>query len=103
MVVLDISPQIRSFIKGLEKPAVAKTLRLLLLLREYGSNLREPYTKKLTGRLFELRVRGRQEIRFIYCYWDGKVVVLTAFIKKTQKTPKLEIERAEKEFKALDI
>ncbi|GEO06219.1 hypothetical protein AAE02nite_38830 [Adhaeribacter aerolatus] len=51
-----------------------------------------------TNGLYEIRVELGSNIYRIFCCFDeGKLVVLfNGFQKKTQKTPKAEIERAEK-------
>lgn len=58
----------------------------------------EAYLKHLenTEGLFEIRVQQGSDIFRIFCFFDdGNVVVLTnGFQKKSQKTPKQEIERA---------
>lgn len=58
----------------------------------------ETYLKHIdnTDWLFEIRVQQGRDIFRIFCFFDeGKLVVLAnGFQKKTQKTPKLEIERA---------
>lgn len=55
--------------------------------------LNEPHTKKMTGYsgLYELRPGAH---RIFYCYHEGKVVLLHAFRKKSDKTPQREIETA---------
>jgi len=49
-----------------------------------------------TDKLFEIRVQNGNDIFRIFCFFDeGNLVVITnGFQKKTQKTPKQEIERA---------
>ena len=58
----------------------------------------ETYLKHFEGTegLFELRVQQSSDIFWIFCFFDeGKLVVLAnGFQKKTQKTPKQEIEKA---------
>ena len=58
----------------------------------------EPYLKHIenTDGLFEIRVQQGSDIFRIFCFFDqGKLVVMAnAFQKKTQKTPKQEIEKA---------
>jgi phage-related protein len=58
------------------------------------------FEKHLTGTngLYEIRIEYQSNIYRIFCCFDeGKLVVLfNAFQKKTQKTPKKEIKRAEK-------
>lgn len=62
--------------------------------------LREPYAKRIDAELFEIRVKYRGQYRTIYAYlYKTKVIVLSAFQKKTQKTPKKEINKAKKRLK----
>lgn len=71
--------------------------RIADLIREFGlSGVHEPYVKHLTGKLWEMRLKGRDGIaRSIYVSASGRrVVVLRTFVKKTQKTPRREIEIA---------
>jgi phage-related protein len=59
-------------------------------------NLGAPHVKHLEGKLWELRLKGRDGIaRALYVTATGKrLIVLRAFVKKTQKTPRAEIEVA---------
>ena len=52
--------------------------------------------KEATDGLYEIRVQHGSDIFRIFCFFDqGKLIVLAnGFQKKTQKTPKLEIEKA---------
>ncbi|KAF5074614.1 hypothetical protein DSECCO2_179800 [anaerobic digester metagenome] len=58
----------------------------------------EDYLKHIEGTngLYEIRVRLGSDIFRIFCFFDkGKLVVLAnGFQKKTQKTPKSEIDKA---------
>lgn len=67
-----------------------------LFLQENGSDLRELYSEYLRDGILELRAKvGFNISRVLYFFYDGKKAVLThGFIKKTQKTPKKEIDRA---------
>jgi phage-related protein len=82
---------------------LADYARLVELLIEYGPDLRLPHSRTFGGGLFELRSRGRSGIgRTFYCFLLGKrVVVLHAFIKKTQQTPDRELKLARKRLKEL--
>ena len=61
----------------------------------YGLQLGEPYIKHLSGEIWELRpIRDR--ILFA-AYVNGGYVLLHCFVKKTQKTPAREIEKAKRE------
>ena len=74
----------------------AKAYRLLVMVSENGTELREPYSKYLEDGIFELRVKFGNDIsRILYFFYIGKYIVVTnGFIKKTQKTPKQEIDKA---------
>lgn len=58
--------------------------------------LREPYSKHLEDDIFELRNKVGSDItRVLYFFVIGETIVLTnGFTKKTQKTPKSEIQKA---------
>ena len=67
------------------------------LIEEHGiAAMREPYAKHLSGKLWELRLTGRDGIaRSIYVTASGqRVIVLRTFVKKTQKTPPRELDIA---------
>ena len=64
-------------------------------LKEYGLQLREPYIKHLDGEIWELRPL-RDRILFVVWH-DGGFVLLHQFMKKTQRTPASEIEKAKRE------
>lgn len=60
-----------------------------------GDRLREPYSKHVQDGLFELRVKFSSDIaRVFYFLLRSKIVVTSGFVKKTQKTPPQEIEKA---------
>lgn len=73
----------------------AKYLRLVGLLFEYGPGLRMPFSRRLTKNLSELRTRGKNPVRVIYCLSKEVYVLLHVFQKKTNKTPTREINTAE--------
>lgn len=79
--------ELERFIQGLEKSSIAKILRTLDLLEKFGNKLGMPHSKPLKDGLFELRIRGVQEIRIIYVFHKRSVVLLHGFSKKTQKLP----------------
>ena len=80
---------------------LADYARLVELLVEFGPDVRMPQSRPLGGGLFELRPRGREGIgRAVYCFVVGqRVMVLHAFIKKTQVTPLRDLEIARKRMK----
>ena len=75
----------------------AKFVRITQIIEARGlEHLREPYVKHLEGRLWEMRMIGRDGIaRAIYVTArERRVVVLRVFTKKRQKTPRRELEIA---------
>ena len=68
---------------------------------EFGPNLRMPHSRALGGGLFELRPCGREGTgRVFYCFVVGRrVVILHAFIKKTQSIPEKELKIARQRMK----
>jgi phage-related protein len=75
----------------------ARFLRLVERITAAGlQSLSEPHVKHLEGKLWELRLTGRDGIaRALYVTAIGqRVIVVRAFKKKTQKTPRAEIELA---------
>ena len=80
----------------------ARFNRIRSLIEGYGiEQMREPHVKHLDGRLWEMRMSGRDGIaRAVYVTATGqRVVVVHVFIKKTQKTPRREIELAHRRAK----
>lgn len=88
----------KDFILSLDKKMRAKMLRTISLLADNGPDLREPCSKPLSEGIFELRAKVGSDIsRVLYFFIVGRRVILTnGFIKKTQKTPPAELERAKR-------
>lgn len=102
MEVRYFDDSLTDFIRGLEKPTIAKILRLIDLLECFGSTLGLPHSKKIDQRLFELRVKGKQEVRIFYTFYKNGAVLLHAFIKKSDKIPFKELRHAQHRLGALD-
>ena len=88
----------QEFIDSLDLKMQAKMLRTIALLQENGTDLRMPYSEHLEDGIFELRAKvGSNISRVMYFFFDGGKAILThGFIKKTQKTPPAEIDRAKR-------
>lgn len=97
----DGSEPAKEFLLSLDKKMRAKMMRTIELLATNGTDLREPYSKPLSDGIFELRAKiGSDTSRVLYFFVIGRKVILTnGFVKKTQKTPAKEIERA-KQYRA---
>lgn len=92
----DGTQPVEEFLDSLDIKMQAKMARTIKILEDNGTALREPYSKPLEDGIFELRAKVGSDIsRILYFFFFGKKVILTnGFVKKTQKTPKAEIERA---------
>lgn len=93
--------EIKEYIKYLQqredKDSRIKFSKIVAYIRKLSENgllLNEEYIKHLTGEIWELRpLRDR----ILFAYLDkNKFVLLSIFMKKTQKTPKREIIKAKK-------
>lgn len=75
---------------------LARMLKLLEMIEKHGANLGSPHTESMGNGLFEVRAKAKEGIgRSIFCYMQGKnILVLHAFIKKSQKTPKKDLALA---------
>ena len=84
------------FLLSLDIKMRAKLLGIMSILQEKGNQLREPYRKHLDDGIFEIRGKVGTDIsRVLYFfYYEGKIIFTNGFVKKTQKTPKSEIEKS---------
>ena len=86
---------VQDFICRQSAKVEAKIYRHIDLLQDFGLSLGQPYIEKLTGSdVWELRIRhGSNYYHILYFASSGhKFILLHAFLKKTAKTPKNEIE-----------
>lgn len=65
------------------------------LLEKHGNSIGMPFVKKMGEDMWELRILGKQKVRILYVVRDWKIIFLNWFIKKSQKTPKKEITKAQ--------
>ena len=85
---------VEKFLDSVNSKMRAKIFGILHILQEKGNMLREPYSKHLEDGIFEFRCQfGGDITRVLYFfYYDEKIVLTNGFVKKTQKTPKEEIQ-----------
>ena len=89
--VVYLNDNVRAEVEALSAEHRAKFRRIVELMQTKGlDQVREPYVKHLEGRLWEMRLSGPRTIaRVIYVTASGRrIVVLHAFVKKTEKTPR---------------
>jgi phage-related protein len=74
-----------------------KILDYVEILKRFGTRAGEPFIKHIEGDIWELRpLRNRI---FFFCWKGDCFILLHHFLKKTQKTPIREIERAKSNMK----
>lgn len=88
----------KDFILGLEPKMQAKIIKVLDLLEHNGPLTGLPYSEHLENGIFEIRAKQSTNItRILYFFAVGRKIILTnGFVKKTQKTPRREIDLARK-------
>lgn len=80
----------------------ARLVRISELIQSVGlPNVKEPHVRPVRGQLWEIRLKGKAGIaRALYVTAkEQRVVILRAFVKKTEKTPTSEIDLALKRAK----
>lgn len=87
---------VEEFIKSLNDITGAKVTHNLDLLEKYGYQLRMPHAKKIHKVIYELRIRGTEDVRILYVFKKRKIILLHGFKKKTNSLPGKEIEIAVK-------
>jgi phage-related protein len=90
-----LNETVRAEIRELPSDLRARFVRLGERISQVGLEfMREPHVKHLEGKLWELRMTGRDGIaRALYVTAVGRrIIVVRVFVKKTQKTPRAEID-----------
>ena len=101
-IVEFLDEKVEALLETFPEDIQASFLRIVYLIESKGlERLREPYVKHLEGSLWEMRMKGKSGIaRAAYVTAVGRrVVVVHVFGKKTEKTPRHEIEIALKRAK----
>lgn len=95
------SEKVQQEILELPEGLQARYIHLTNLMLSEGAHLGEPHTKAIGNGLFELRLKGKEGIaRVMYCtVINRKIIMLHSLIKKTQKTPKKELNLAKQRMK----
>ncbi|MDQ6905759.1 MAG: type II toxin-antitoxin system RelE/ParE family toxin [Chloroflexota bacterium] len=87
---------IQDFLSSLDGKTQTRFVWSIEQLRVRNTRAREPLVRNLEGRLWELREESNTNIyRLMYFFFTGRrIVFVHAFQKKTQKTPRREIDIA---------
>lgn len=101
---VEVTAEAEGEIKELPADLQAKFLHVSGLLEKFGpEKVHEPHVKHIEGKLWEIRMRGKDGIaRAIYFTTAGRrALVVRVFTKKTQQTPRREIDLATKRMRQL--
>lgn len=82
------------FIGAQDRSTQSKFVKLFNLLQIYGPELMMPYARNLKDGMYELRIRGKNEVRVFYVWVSGnrqRIVLLHVFKKRSQKLPAKEL------------
>lgn len=75
----------------------AKVAKWIEKLEKEGPDLPRPYADIVRGKIREVRVGfGSSECRFLYFFFGKKIIITHGFLKKTDRIPEGEIERAQR-------
>lgn len=101
---VEVLPLAEPELKALPADMRARFLHIAELLEAFGpAKVGMPHIRPLEGKLWEMRMRGRDGIaRAVYAAVQGRtLLVLHVFIKKTETTPRAAIETARKRLEAV--
>jgi phage-related protein len=95
--VETLNDTVEEEVEALPEDMRARLARIALLIEQKGlERVGQPHVKHIEGRLWEMRMKGKSGIsRALYVTAvRQRVVILRVFIKKTEKTPRYEIDQA---------
>lgn len=85
------------FLDQLELRIKAKVEKWMEKLGEEGPNLPRPFADVVRGKIRELRISfSSNHYRFLYFFFGKKVIITHSFLKKSDRIPVGEIERADR-------
>lgn len=90
--------------KGLSEDLLSSLVHIKKLLEKYGPfNVGMPYIRPLGNKLWEMRLHSKEGIaRSIYVLeFEKRIIILHTFVKKTEKTPLLALQKAKNRMKEI--
>ncbi|AFV96631.1 MULTISPECIES: type II toxin-antitoxin system RelE/ParE family toxin [unclassified Sulfuricurvum] len=92
---------VKEWLEDISNEPKAEIFRIFTLLQKYGTELGLPFVRPLEQKIYEVRAKDNSGIyRVLYfAYTDKTFVMLHGFQKKTQSTPRKELEIAIKRLK----
>lgn len=96
----NVSP-VKEWLDELANEPKAEIFRVFQMLSKYGIDLGLPFVRPLESKIYEIRAKDKSGIyRVLYfAHRDKTFILLHGFIKKSQKTPRKEIDIALKRMK----
>lgn len=87
---------VKDFIRDQDSQTKSKIARSIDLVSKYGPDLGMPHARYMGDGIYELRIRGNNEVRIFYIaiVINREVMFIHAFKKRTQKTPQKELRIA---------
>jgi hypothetical protein len=97
---IEVEPEVGEWLLNLPDEDFGQAAFYVDLLAERGVHLGEPYTRRLRGKLRELRFYiGRERHRISYYVATGRRIILLTVFRKTRRREPNEIDRAERAMK----
>jgi phage-related protein len=87
---------VKDYIHFFNEDERSEILQSIILLVGREGRLLPPHTKHIVKKIWELRIQymNHQHRIFYFISSDRKIILLTAFLKKSMKTPQSEIKKA---------
>ncbi|MBK9427832.1 MAG: type II toxin-antitoxin system RelE/ParE family toxin [Gammaproteobacteria bacterium] len=107
-VVETLNPSVDAELEALPaglRARIARIARIAELIEAVGlERVGEPHVKQLEGKLWEMRAMGPDSVARAICMTvtGRRVVILHAFVKKSQKTPRQALDTARQRAKELN-
>jgi hypothetical protein len=93
---VELEPEVTRWLEGLSDEAFGRAAFYVDLLEREGVHLDERYTRKLRGKLRELRFYlGREQMRVSYFFASGGRIIRLTVFRKTRQREAAETARAE--------
>jgi len=99
---LEILPEAKSELLALPPDLQARFRHIgKMLVIDGPQKIGMPHVKHMEGKIWEMRMKGKSGIaRALYFTMSGrKIIICNAFVKKSQKNPKRELEKAQARYK----
>ena len=101
MEIQFLDKHLEDFVHSLERATFNRVIRMIDYLEKMGHQIRMPHAKKISHNLFELRIKGAEQVRIFFAYHHHKIFLLHGFTKKTQQIPLAELRLAEQKLRSL--